>query len=168
MKRFARATLAASAISLGLMLGACGTMDQFDPTDLFNSEMFSSKKKLPGDRKAVFPEGTPGVPHGVPAELVKGNQAAPEPEVAQAAPERKEAAAEPEKPKAKPKPKPAVAAKPAQPESRPTSVTVNQSSSPWPDPPQQAAAQPQASAQPQSGGWPGADRGASIWPDPPR
>ncbi len=166
MNRFARATLAVSALSLGLMLGACGTMDQFDPTDIFSSEIFSTKKKLPGERKAVFPDGTPGVPQGVPAELVKGHNQAAEPEVTQAIPEKKEAAAEPEKPKAKPKPKPKVAAKPAEPESRPTAVTVQRSDSPWPDPPQ-AAPQPQASAQPQAA-WPGADRGGSIWPDPPR
>jgi outer membrane biosynthesis protein TonB len=157
MKRFARATLAASVVSLGLMLGACGTMDTFDPTDLFSSEIFNTKKKLPGDRRAVFPEGTPGVPQGVPADLVKGNQAAPEPETTQAIPEKKEAAAEPAKPK--PKPKPKVVAKPPEAESQPTSVTVNRSES--------AAAQPQASAQPQ-GAWPGASRGGSIWPDPPR
>jgi outer membrane biosynthesis protein TonB len=166
MNRFARATLAASAVSLGLMLGACGTMDNFDPTDLFSAEIFNTKKKLPGERKAVFPEGTPGVPQGVPAELVKGHQPAAEPEVTQAIPEQKEVAAEPEKPKAKPKPKPKVVAKPQPPEEKPTSVTVNRSESQWPDPPQ-ASTQPQASAQPQAA-WPGAQRGGSIWPDPPR
>jgi outer membrane biosynthesis protein TonB len=167
MNRVARATLAASALSLGLMLGACGSMDTFDPTDLFSSEIFSTKKKLPGERKAVFPEGTPGVPQGVPAELVKGHQPAAEPETTQAIPEQKEAAAEPEKPKAKPKPKPKpkVAAKPPEAE-KPAAVTVNRSSSPWPDPPQ-ASTQPQASAQPQAA-WPGSQRGGSIWPDPPR
>jgi len=164
MNRFARATLAVSALSLGLMLGACGSMDAFDPTDLFSSEIFSTKKKLPGERKAVFPDGTPGVPQGVPAELVKGHQAVPEPETTAAIPEeKKEAAAEPEKPKAKPKPKPKVAAKPPE---KPAPVTVNRSQSPWPEPPQ-ASPQPQASAQPQAG-WPAAQRGGSIWPDPPR
>jgi outer membrane biosynthesis protein TonB len=166
MNRFARATLAVPALTLGLMLGACGTMDQFDPTDIFSSEIFSTKKKLPGERRPVFPDGTPGVPQGVPAELIKGNQAAAEPETTQAVPEKKEAAAEPEKPKAKPKPKPKVAAKPAEAESRPTSVTVQRADSQWPDPPQ-ASTQPQASAQPQSS-WPGASRGGSVWPDPPR
>ena len=47
-------------------------MDQFDPTDLFNSDIFVTKKKLPGERQPVFPEGMPGVPQGVPAELIKG------------------------------------------------------------------------------------------------
>ena len=32
------------------------------------------KKKLPGDRKPLFPEGVPGVTQGVPPEYFKGNQ----------------------------------------------------------------------------------------------
>lgn len=173
MHRFARATLAVSALSFGLMLAGCGSLDQFDPTDLFNSDIFVTKKKLPGERQPVFPEGTPGVPQGVPSELIKGNnQAAAEPATTQAVPEKKQAAAEPEKPKAKPKPKPKVVAKPAEPESTPTSVTVRRSDQQqWPDPPAQSPQpqpQPQAQAQPQQGAWPGASRGGSIWPDPPR
>ncbi len=175
MHRFARATLAVSALSLGLMAAGCGSMDQFDPTDLFNSDIFVTKKKLPGDRQPVFPEGTPGVPQGVPAELIKGNQAAAEPATTQAVPEKpekKQAAAEPEA-KAKPKPKPKVVARPAEPASTPTSVTVRRSDGQqWPDPPgeqQQQQQQPQAQAQPQQGGaWPGAQRGGTVWPDPPR
>ena len=91
MNRFARATLAASALSLGLMLAGCESWDQFDPTDLFSSDIFVTKKKLPGERQPVFPEGTPGVPQGVPAELVKGHnqQAVAEPETTQAIPEKK-------------------------------------------------------------------------------
>ena len=171
MHRFARAILAVSALSLGLMLAAC---ESFDPTDVFSSDMFVTKKKLPGDRQPVFPDGTPGVPQGVPAELIKGNQAAAEPVTTQAVPdkpEKKQAAAEPEA-KAKPKPKPKVVARPAEPASTPTSVTVRRSDGQqWPDPPGESAQQqqPQAQAQPQQGGaWPGAQRGGSVWPDPPR
>ena len=36
------------------------------------------KKPLPGERRAVFPEGVPGVPQGVPREMVKGYQPPPE------------------------------------------------------------------------------------------
>jgi outer membrane biosynthesis protein TonB len=179
MHRLARATLAVSALSLGLMLAGCESMDQFDPTDLFSSDIFVTKKKLQGERQPVFPEGTPGVPQGVPAELIKGNQAAAEPATTQAipeTPEKKQAAAEPE-PKPKPKPKPRVVAKPPQepPASKPTAVTVRRSDSPWPEPDaqqqqqqQQPQQQPQAQAQPQQGAWPGAQRGGTIWPDPPR
>ncbi len=126
MSRIAGVIVTVLALSLGLVLTGCGT---FDPTDIF--DVFSTKKKLPGERQAVFPEGTPGVSQGVPAEMVKGYQPPPEPEPAQAA-------AEP-KAKAKPKPKPKVVASPKE-ESKPTAVTVRpssqaQSQAPWPDPP---------------------------------
>ena len=70
----------------------------FDPTAIFDLDIFNTKKKLPGERQPVFPEGTPGVSQGVPPELVKGYQAAPEPATApkQAAAEPTEAQAEAE------------------------------------------------------------------------
>jgi outer membrane biosynthesis protein TonB len=156
--RFARLALVIPVLSLGLMLAGCET---FDPTDI--TEIFNTKKKLPGDRKAVFPEGTPGVPQGVPSDLVKGYQA--EETVQQLPPQA--AAVEPEKPKAKPKPKPKVVAKPA--ESTPTAVTVRPAAtgSAQSDAPQ-AQAEPQQQQQPPTGGgWSGAQRGGSMWPDPP-
>jgi hypothetical protein len=58
--------IAASLFTCGLTLGGCESMDP--------SEWFNTKKPLPGDRKAVFPEGVPGVPQGVPADLVQGYQ----------------------------------------------------------------------------------------------
>src|SRR5215470_20427003 len=39
----------------------------------------TAKKPLPGERRAVFPEGVPGVQQGVPPDLVRGNQQATEP-----------------------------------------------------------------------------------------
>ena len=64
--------------TLILPLGGCASIgDSLDPTDWFSGDMFSGKKKLPGDRKAVFPEGVPGVTQGIPSELVKGNQPPP-------------------------------------------------------------------------------------------
>jgi hypothetical protein len=117
------------ALSLALLPAGCGS---FDPTSIFESDFFSTKKKLPGERQPVFPEGTPGVSQGVPAEMVKGYQPPPEPEPAQVAAE---------KAKPKPKPKPKVVAQPKD-ESKPTAVTVRpssqaQSPAPWPDPPAQ-------------------------------
>ena len=70
-------------------------------------EIFNTKKKLPGERKPVFPEGTPGVPQGVPQELVKGYQ-----EPGAEAKEAQAAAPKPPPAEAKPKPKPKVVAKP--------------------------------------------------------
>ena len=71
MNRFARVAAVVSVLALAPVLAGCET---FDPTDIFSSDMFGSKKKLPGERKPVFPEGTPGVAQGVPQELVKGYQ----------------------------------------------------------------------------------------------
>ena len=44
--------LAVLVVSFGAALGGCDTIDSI--------ELFDSKKKLPGDRKSVFPEGVPG------------------------------------------------------------------------------------------------------------
>jgi hypothetical protein len=64
--------------TLILPLGGCASIgDALDPSDWFSGDFFNAKKKLPGDRKAVFPEGVPGVTQGIPAELVKGNQPPP-------------------------------------------------------------------------------------------
>jgi hypothetical protein len=64
--------------TLILPLGGCASIgDSLDPTDWFSGDFFNGKKKLPGDRKPVFPEGVPGVTQGIPSELVKGNQPPP-------------------------------------------------------------------------------------------
>jgi hypothetical protein len=170
-----------SALALVLVLAGCSKGGQFDPTELFNSDTFDSKKKLTGDRQPIFPDGVPGTTTGVPADLVKGYQAPPEQSDASAAP-----APEAQKPKpklaSKPKPKPKLAAAPPQPPqgqdsvwnqtpatpatSVPTRISVgpkpvapgqqaDPSQSIWPAPPQTAPAQ--QTAQPAQ----------SIWPDPP-
>jgi hypothetical protein len=69
MNRIARAALIALVVTLPL--GACSN---WDPTDLLDNNFFNPKKPLPGDRKPLFPEGTPGVPKGVPQDLYKGYQ----------------------------------------------------------------------------------------------
>jgi hypothetical protein len=150
MNRTARIALTALALSLGLALAGC---ESFDPTSIMDNDFFSTKKKLEGTRQPVFPEGTPGVPQGVPAELVKGYQPPAEPE-----PVRR---AEPVEAKPKPKPKPKIVAKRKE-ETPPTAVTVAPSSSPapastgWPDPPR-----PQPPAAPTT------PTGGVAWPDPP-
>jgi hypothetical protein len=167
-----------SALALVLVLAGCSKGGQFDPTELFNSDTFDSKKKLTGDRQPLFPDGVPGTTTGVPADLVKGYQAPPDQADASAAP-----APEVQKPKPKlalkPKPKPKLAAAPAQaPQAQdsvwnqkpataaPTRISVgpkavapeqqaDPSQSIWPASPQSAPAQ--QTAQPAQ----------SIWPDPP-
>lgn len=129
-------------LAFGLTLSGCST---FDPT-----EWFSTKKPLPGERKAVFPEGVPGVPQGVPAELVEGYKPAPEP-----VPEPRVVEEKP-KPKPKPKPRPVQAA--AQPRAAAPAAPQQQQGggqAPWPDAPQS----PARPAPAQSG---------SVFPDPPR
>lgn len=129
------------AAGLALPLAGCET---FDLVNLIPD----TKKKLPGERREVFPEGVPGVSKGVPPELVKGYQAPPE-ETAAAAPppaqkpEPKQAAKP--KPKPKPKPTPSVA----------------------PEYQQQGQAQPQP--QPQ-GQWPSQQKPSqqSAWPSAPQ
>ncbi|MBX9843292.1 MAG: hypothetical protein K2Z80_15935 [Xanthobacteraceae bacterium] len=137
-----RTVLVASLLAAGLTLSGC---ESFDP-----ESWFSTKKPLPGDRRPMFPGGVPGVPQGVPQDLVKGYQPPPDnpPEVV---------TAEPPKPKPAPKPRPAPAPRQAAaPRQAPPPQPHEQQApppqaSPWPAPPQQ----PQAQA-------------PSPFPDPPR
>ena len=162
--RLRRTFLSMLALGSGLALTGCET---FDLDNIFNS-----KKPLPGERRAVFPEGVPGVQQGVPADLVRGYQpqgeAQPEP------------VAEPEKPKPAPR-RVATPARPAssprpprqqplpqepadEPQQQPAAQQPNQAAPPprtpsqpapaWPDPPSRTAPQ---SSQP-----------TTVWPDPPR
>ena len=115
MRRYHRVSLIASAFTLSLALAGCETSDVMDKIqDMI--PFGNNKKPLPGERKQVFPEGVPGVPQGVPPDLVKGNQPPPE---AEPPPQQTVIAPKPEKPKpkkkaqAKPKP-PAQAPAPDQ------------------------------------------------------
>jgi hypothetical protein len=73
MRRSQRLIAAAVLIALCGALAGCGGggMSSFDPTDLL--DFLDTKKKLPGDRKPVFPEGVPGLEQGVPKDLYKGS-----------------------------------------------------------------------------------------------
>jgi hypothetical protein len=60
-------------IALAGALGGCsGGLANFDPSDLL--DWMDTKKKLPGERKPVFPEGVPGLEQGVPKDLYKGSR----------------------------------------------------------------------------------------------
>jgi outer membrane biosynthesis protein TonB len=181
---------AASVLALALMIAGCTKGGQFDPTEIFNSDVFDSKKKLRGDRAPVFPEGVPGTATGVPAELVKGYEPPPEqPDAAVAAAPPPAPAAEAEKPKPKPKPKAKVAAQkpPAAPAASapgpaPTRITVGNTQRPaatgqqpggaqtaWPASSQQPAQSSQSvwPAAPQTTTPQPAQSSQSVWPDPP-
>jgi hypothetical protein len=70
IRRSQRLIAAAILISLSSALAGCGSMSGYDPTDLL--DFLDTKKKLPGERKPVFPEGVPGLEQGVPKDLYKG------------------------------------------------------------------------------------------------
>src|SRR6266702_8684812 len=69
MRRTPRLIAAAVLIAFTGVLGGCSS---FDPSDML--DWLDTKKKLPGDRKPVFPEGVPGLEQGVPKDLYKGSR----------------------------------------------------------------------------------------------
>jgi hypothetical protein len=97
-----RRTLTLAALACGLVLAGC---DSFDPLDKFQDWdlLGASKTPLKGERRPVFPSGVPGVPQGVPPEMVKGYQPpaeepppvieAKQPKAKQKQPQKKAAAA---------------------------------------------------------------------------
>jgi hypothetical protein len=154
MNRFARTLTVASALSLVLLLSNCSS---FDPTDILDNVFAAQKKPLPGERKPLFPSGTPGVSQGLPPELVKGYQPPP---VTDATQDAQDAPPAPAPTKPKPKPKPKVATAPADPSraapaaTGASAATRPSQSSPWPDPPPTRQSSAPSAGQP-------------AWPDPP-
>lgn len=164
MRRIHRIVLLATFVAIMPVLAGCADFDM-DKLDVFG---LGEKKKLPGDRKPLFPEGVPGVTQGVPQEYMKGNQPPPDTALAvpvepvaaapAAEPQEKAVAAPAEKPKPKPKrastakpknsaaPAPVQQAAPAAQQPPPS----QQAQTPWPAP---------AASTPSSGG--------AAWPAPP-
>jgi hypothetical protein len=141
-----------TALCVGFGLSGCANGNfELDPVYWFPD----GKKKLPGDRREVFPEGVPGVTQGIPPELVRGNpaqqagqQVTQDPAVA-AAPDQQQAQPQVQE---KPKPRPKKVARP-----RPAPA-------PEPDPDAQPAPRqpaPQAQQQQQQ------QAPAGAWPSPP-
>ena len=137
VRRLQRIVLLIAMVSLTPVLAGCANFDP-DNLDIFG---LNEKKKLPGDRKPLFPEGVPGVSQGIPSEFVKGNQP---PEGANAValpvePARKTAAVDSsDEPKPKPKRKPTVSKQKLIPDHSPPPEQSLQeppqqsSSAPWP------------------------------------
>ena len=73
MRRTSRLLAAACLLGFASVLGGCGSFGapSFDPTDML--DFLDTKKKAPGERKPVFPEGVPGINQGVPKEMVRGS-----------------------------------------------------------------------------------------------
>src|SRR6478736_6607641 len=125
MRRPQRLIAAAVLIALSCALTGCGSSfgNGFDPSDLL--DWLDTKKKLPGERKPVFPEGVPGLEQGVPKDLYKGaRQAQPDQQNADAA----AAAADPD---AAPSDEGAPAALP--PEPKPKKMARKRTTTPPPD-----------------------------------
>jgi len=74
MRRPQRLIAAAVLVALSGALAGCGGggIGNFDPTDML--DFLDTKKKLPGERKPVFPDGVPGLDQGVPKDLYKGTR----------------------------------------------------------------------------------------------
>jgi hypothetical protein len=142
--------LLAGAFLLGFagLLGGCSSLPtpSFDPTDML--DFLDTKKKAPGERKPVFPEGVPGISQGVPRDMVRGSAEARAPSDAQTA----AAAAAPPEPPAKrtrsaaTRP-PAQAAAP-QVEIAPDDVNVEESMPANPAPPPRRQARTRTTAPP--------------------
>ncbi|MES2599221.1 MAG: hypothetical protein V4602_00275 [Pseudomonadota bacterium] len=93
MRRSQRLIAATVLAAMSAALAGCSS-GNFDPTDVM--DWFDTKKKIPGDRRPVFPEGVPGVEQGVPRDMYKGTRQdlapAPAAEAPPPGPERKPAA----------------------------------------------------------------------------
>jgi hypothetical protein len=164
-----------SVLMLAGLIAGCTRGGQFDPTEIFSADMFDTKKKLQGDRAPVFPQGVPGTTTGVPADLVKGYQAPPEPtEEAnnpppeQPKPKAARVAPNPQVQAAKKAPKRITVGRGPDSGAAPTTNAAQQA--PWPAAPQQPAAAPQAAGQAQSP-WPAPQQTAqpaqsSVWSNP--
>ena len=73
MRRSQRLIAATVLVALSAALAGCSSgISNWDPSDLL--DFLDTKKKLPGERKPVFPDGVPGLEQGVPKELYKGAQ----------------------------------------------------------------------------------------------
>ena len=145
--------LLAGAFLLGFagLLGGCSSLPtpSWDPTDML--DFLDTKKKAPGERKPVFPEGVPGISQGVPRDMVRGSAEARASSDAQAA-AAAAAAAPPEPPPAAKRTRSAATRPPAQEPSQveiaPDDVNVEESMPANPAPPPRRQARTRTTAPP--------------------
>lgn len=151
--RSRRLIIATVLVAMSAVLSGCGSMSgltNFEPGDLF--DFLDTKKKLPGDRKAVFPEGVPGLEQGVPRDLYRGARASavaeppPPPVVAEPPPrQQRRVASRPQR-----QPQPVQPQEPSDGDAAAAEEGVS-AAPPAPPPPRRRAAQrqqPQAQQQP--------------------
>jgi hypothetical protein len=133
MRRPQRLIAAAVLIALSGALAGCGSTAGFDPSDLL--DFLDTKKKLPGDRKPVFPDGVPGLEQGVPKDLYRGaRQDDPNAQAATAAPPPVEEPKSKRGAKSKGKQAAAPAAAPAEAEAAPDEEGTTAAAPPPPKP----------------------------------
>jgi len=131
-----------------VLAGCGGGLSNFDPSDLL--DFLDTKKKLPGERKPVFPDGVPGLEQGVPKELYKGSR---QEQIDQ---QNAEAAA-------------AAAPPPEEPKSKGASKSKAKGSKQAPAAASTApAAEPAAAADPDAAGAPGEDGAPAVVPPAPK
>lgn len=165
--RIRRVVLLVSLLALAPVVTGCSNFDP-DNLDVFG---LNEKKKLPGERKDLFPGGVPGVTQGIPPEYLRGNTAEQTGAAidnsiaaAPAATDQKQAAAAPaEEPKPKAKPRPRVASKPTRLDvgvPGRQSPPAQQQAAPWP------AEQPAQQQQQQGSPWPAQQQqqASDPWP----
>ncbi|MET0278367.1 MAG: hypothetical protein ABW198_08550 [Pseudorhodoplanes sp.] len=153
--------LIAALLCAGLSLSACSSTSDFemDPAYWFPD----GKKKLPGERREVFPGGVPGVTQGVPPEMIKGTPQQQAAQAAESGAPPQQAEPQPEA-KAPPKSRPKKVARPAAPPSEADAgepqpaARQAQPSGAWPAPQAAQQQRPQAPAPAPAN---------SAWPAPP-
>lgn len=165
-------------------LGAVGCSSTSDIVDSIQNTVHdfnpfgTAKKPLPGDRKAVFPEGVPGVEQGIPPHLMQGQQQMPDPNAPAviAAPSEPPAAERAQRPKPRPirtaRPTPAPPlddAADATPAPRRPAQARRQAPAAGSEPAQAEAAWPAPSQQQvPATQWPAPAATQPTWPDPPK
>ena len=147
----------------------------------------TGKKPLPGERKALFPEGVPGVQQGVPAELVAGSQPAAtedqstasippartgRPAATKSAIRSQPAPAGPVAEEPQPRTQPKKTATPAKPLLRQTNQPGPATSEPpddgvWPPPPPRTTANSPSPNSPRPAATPASQSQGSPWPNSP-
>ncbi len=143
-RRVSRLLAAAIAVCIAGVLGGCSSLPtpSWDPTDIF--DFLDTKKRAPGERKPVFPEGVPGISQGVPKDMVRGSAESRAAAEAQAAAAQRPVETQPPAPPAK-RSRTAAKQQPAQVEIAPDDVNVEEE--PPPQPPRRQAQRPQRAPQ---------------------
>jgi hypothetical protein len=181
---WSRLAVIVALASVGLVASGCSTtsdvVESLQNTVQDFNPFGTAKKPLPGERRAVFPEGVPGVEQGIPPHLMQGQQQIPDPNAPAviAAPPEPPAVERPQRAKPRPtrtaQPRPAPPAddadaaaqppprRPAQARRQPpAAVPPPASETAWPSPAQQPPAATQWPA-------PASQPAATVWPDPPK